>query len=111
MRKGNENLVGREQIALMKPSAIVINAARGEVMDAAAVAEALREQRLFGAAVDVYAPEPPPADYPLLGFENVILTPHMASRTGSALENMSWVVRDIVDVLAGKPAKYPAPRS
>lgn len=111
MRKGNENLVGREQIALMKPSAIVINAARGEVMEAAAVAEALREKRLFGAAVDVYAPEPPPADYPLLGFENVILTPHMASRTGSALENMSWVVRDIVDVLAGKPAKYPAPRS
>ena len=109
MRKGNENLVGREQIALMKPSSILLNASRGEVLDAYALADAIREKRLFGAAIDVYAPEPPKPDFPLLGFDNVLLTPHMASRTYTATENMSWVVRDVVDVLQGHRPKYPAP--
>jgi phosphoglycerate dehydrogenase-like enzyme len=109
MRAGNENLVGGEQIAAMKRDAILINMSRGEVLDAAALAEALGDKRLGGAAIDVYSPEPPPADYPLLGFENVILTPHMASRTETAQENMSWVVRDIVEVLEGRKPKYPAP--
>jgi D-3-phosphoglycerate dehydrogenase len=109
MRPGNENLVGAAQIALMKPTAILINAARGEVLDAHALAAAIREKRLFGAAIDVYAPEPPPADFPLLGFDNVLLTPHMASRTGTATENMSWVVRDVMAVLEGRKPAYPAP--
>lgn len=109
MRPGNENLVGADQIALMKPTAILINAARGEVLDAHALAAAIREKRLFGAAIDVYAPEPPPADFPLLGFDNVLLTPHMASRTGTATENMSWVVRDVMAVLEGRKPAYPAP--
>ena len=109
MRPGNENLVGREQIALMKRDAILINTSRGEVLDAHALASAIREKRLSGAALDVYAPEPPPAGFPLLGFDNVILTPHMASRTGTAMENMSWVVRDVVEVLNGRRPKYPAP--
>jgi phosphoglycerate dehydrogenase-like enzyme len=80
------------------------------VLDATALATALREGRLAGAMIDVYDPEPPPADFPLLGLDHVLLTPHMAARTYSAIENMSWVVRDIVEVLAGRPAKYPAPR-
>jgi len=65
--------------------------------------------RAAGAAIDVFDPEPPPADYPLLGFANVLLTPHMAARTHTAVENMSWVVRDVVDVLNGRPPAYPAP--
>ena len=109
MRAGNENLVGREQIGLMKRDAILINASRGEVLDAHALADAIREKRLSGAAIDVYAPEPPAADFPLLGFDNVILTPHMASRTHTAMENMSWVVRDIVAVLEGRKPDWPAP--
>ena len=109
MRPGNENLVGREQIALMKPGAILINTSRGEVLDAQALAEAIRAKRLAGAALDVFAPEPPKADFPLLGMDNVLLTPHMASRTQTALENMSWVVRDVVEVLAGRPPRFPAP--
>ena len=104
MHPGNENLVGREQIALMKTDAILINTSRGEVLDAAALADAIREKRLAGAAIDVYAPEPPQADFPLLGFDNVLLTPHMAARTGTALENMSWVVRDVVAVSDGRKA-------
>jgi D-3-phosphoglycerate dehydrogenase len=110
MRPGNENLVGREQIALMKPSAVLVNTSRGEVLDVAALAEALREKRLAGSALDVFWPEPPKADFPLLGMENVLLTPHVAARTHTAMENMSWVVRDVVEVLEGRPPKYPAPR-
>ena len=77
--------------------------------DANALAAAIREKRLAGAALDVYWPEPPAADFPLLNLDNVILTPHMASRTGTAMENMSWVVRDVMAVLNGEKPKYPAP--
>jgi D-3-phosphoglycerate dehydrogenase len=61
-----------------------------------------------GAAIDVFDPAPPPGDYPLLGFDNVLLTPHVAARTHTAIENMRWVVRDVAEVLNGRPAKYPA---
>src|SRR6185436_9267931 len=105
-----ENLVGRAQLATMKPDAIVINTSRGEVLDAQALADAIREKRLAGAAIDVFHPEPPKADFPLLGLDNVLLTPHLAARTYTALENMSWVVRDVVEVLEGRPPRYPAPR-
>ena len=111
MRPGNEHLVGREQLALMKPDAILINTSRGEVLDAAALADALRAKKLAGAMIDVYDPEPPSADFPLVGLPNVLLTPHMAARTHTAIENMSWVVRDIVEVLEGRRPKYPAPAS
>jgi D-3-phosphoglycerate dehydrogenase len=109
MRPGNHHLVGREQLAQMKPGAILINTSRGEVLDAAALAEALRAGRLAGAAIDVFDPEPPQADFPLLGLPNVLLTPHLAARTYTALENMSWVVKDILEVLEGRPPQYPAP--
>ena len=62
--------------------------------------------RKSAAAIDVFDPEPPPADYPLLGFDNVLLTPHMAARTHTAVENMSWVVRDVVEVLNGRMPKH-----
>src|SRR5438552_18527091 len=97
------------EIALMKRDAILINTSRGEVLDAHALAAALREKRLAGAAIDVFWPEPPKADFPLLGMENVLLTPHVAARTHTALENMSWVVRDVVEVLEGRRPRYPAP--
>lgn len=109
MLPGNENMVGREQLALMKPDAILLNTSRGEVLDAAALADAIRSNRLSGAALDVFWPEPPKPDLPLLGLPNVLLTPHVAARTRTALENMSWVVRDIMAVLEGRQPKYPAP--
>jgi phosphoglycerate dehydrogenase-like enzyme len=105
----NWNLVGKDQVALMKPSAILINTSRGEVLDVKALADALREKRLAGAALDVFWPEPPEPGFPLLGMPNVLLTPHLAARTYTAIENMSWVVRDIVAVLNGKKPQYPAP--
>ena len=110
MRPGNENLVGRQQMALMKPTAILINTSRGEVLDVYALADAIREKRLAAAAIDVYWPEPPKPDFPLLNMDNVLLTPHMAARTNTAMENMSWVVRDVVAVLNGEKPKYPVPQ-
>jgi phosphoglycerate dehydrogenase-like enzyme len=92
----------------MKRDAILINASRGEVLDAHALADALRDNRLAAAALDVYHPEPPPPDFPLLGMPNVLLTPHLASRTWTATANMSWVVRDVVAVLEGVEPQWPA---
>jgi D-3-phosphoglycerate dehydrogenase len=109
MLPGNENMIGARELAMMKADAILINTSRGEVLDINAVADALKNKKLAAAAIDVFHPEPPPANFPLLGMDNVILTPHMAARTHTAIENMSWVVRDVVDVLYGKPPKFPAP--
>ena len=54
-------------------------------------------------------PEPPAADFPLLGLPNVLLAPHMAARTHTAIENMSWVVRDVLGALKGDKPQFPAP--
>ncbi len=109
MRLGNRHLVGREQLQMMKRGAMLLNTSRGEVLDAPALAEVIRSGHLSAAALDVFDPEPPPADFPLLGMENVLLTPHMASRTAIAIENMGWVVRDVAAVLEGEKPKFPAP--
>ncbi len=109
MLPGNEDLVGGAQLALMKPDAILINTSRGEVLNAAALADALRQGRLAGAAIDVFHPEPPGQDLPLLGLPNVLLTPHLAARTYTAIENMSWVVKDVIAVLEGRSPEHPAP--
>jgi phosphoglycerate dehydrogenase-like enzyme len=110
MLPGNQNLVGEQQLAMLKPTAIVINTSRGEVLDAAALAGAIKAKRIAGAALDVYHPEPPKPDFPLLGLDNVLLTPHLAARTYTALENMSWVVKDVMGVLRGDTPRFPAPR-
>jgi phosphoglycerate dehydrogenase-like enzyme len=109
MLPGNENMIGADQLAMMKPTAILLNTSRGEVLDAQALSDAIRDKRLAGAALDVFWPEPPKPDFPLLGLDNVLLTPHLAARTYTALENMSWVVRDVLAVLEGQKPKYPAP--
>jgi len=110
MHPGNENMISTEQLAQMKVDAVLVNTSRGEVLDAAALAAVIRSGKLTGAALDVYWPEPPKPDFPLLGLPNVLLTPHLAARTTTAMENMSWVVRDVIEVLSGRPAKYPAPK-
>jgi phosphoglycerate dehydrogenase-like enzyme len=109
MRPANRHLVAAPQLAQMRPGAILINTSRGEVLDVAALAAALRADRLYGCALDVYDPEPPAADFPLLGLPRVLLTPHIAARTHTAMANMSWVVRDVIAVLEGRPPKCPAP--
>lgn len=93
----------------------LINTSRGKCVDALAVHCALAEDRLNGVALDVYEPEPPTSDSPYAAIlsdfpTRALLTPHMASRTKTAVENMSWVVRDVWRVLDGQPPESPAPR-
>ncbi len=94
--------------AQMKQGAQFINAARGECMVTADLAAALRSGHLGGAVVDCHNPEPPPADYPLFGLENVFLTPHIAARVPAATKAMSDVVYDVVRVIRGEKPQYPA---
>jgi phosphoglycerate dehydrogenase-like enzyme len=109
MRSGNENMIGANELAMLKDGAIVINTCRGEVLDVHALASELKSGRLGGCVIDVFSPEPPAEDFPLLGLQNALLTPHMAARTTTAIANMSWVVKDVWGVLQGEPAKFPAP--
>jgi len=109
LRRGNEGLIGAGALAQMKPGALLVNTCRGEVVDAEALADALASGRLGGAALDVFAPEPPPRSLRLLSMEHVLLTPHIAARTVTAMDNMSWVVRDVVAVLEGRAPRFPAP--
>ena len=97
------HLVDAAALAQMKPTAIVVNAARGGLVDEAALAEALRAGRLRAAAVDVYGSEPPPADHPLLGLPNVVHTPHLGASTAEAQANVSLEAADgVLAVLRGE---------
>jgi len=83
------NLLGAAEFAAMKPGSVLINAARGGIVDEAALAAALRSGHLAGAGVDVLAQEPPPADHPLLGLDNVVISPHSAALTAECAIRMS----------------------
>ncbi|MEX2262754.1 MAG: NAD(P)-dependent oxidoreductase [Bryobacteraceae bacterium] len=81
LNKHTHGLVGAREFALMKPSAYFINTARGPIVQHAALVEALRENRIAGAGIDVFPQEPPPANDPLFDLENVIVTPHALAWT------------------------------
>ncbi|HEU5260874.1 MAG TPA: phosphoglycerate dehydrogenase, partial [Gemmatimonadales bacterium] len=83
------HLINAERLRLMRPTAVLINTARGELVDEAALADAVRAKRIAGAAIDVFATEPLPADSPLRQLDRVILTPHLAASTAEAQERVS----------------------
>ncbi len=93
-------LIGAEQFALMRPDALIVNTARGGIIDEDALVAALREDRIAGAGLDVLEQEPPPADHPLLAMGNVIITPHMAASSVEAMaELVVGVFRELGDAL------------
>lgn len=94
------NLINSERLALMKPTATLINAARGGLVDAAATAAALDEGRLRAVAIDVFAEEPPPADHPLVGHPKVIHTPHLGASTTEAQRGVAIeIAEQVLDAL------------
>ncbi len=97
------HLVNAERLALMKPSAYLINTARGPIVDQAALTEVLQAGRIAGAGLDVLEHEPPDPDDPILKLDNAIITPHALCWTDQIFEgNGAADVRAVLDVMAGK---------
>jgi phosphoglycerate dehydrogenase-like enzyme len=111
LAEGSRHLIGARELALMKPSAVLINTARGEVVDEAALYAALAERRIQAAGLDVFAVEPVAADHPLLALDNVLLTPHMATANRDAMiakaracyENFQRVLRGAPPINVVRP--------
>ena len=92
-------MIGREQLRMMKPSAVLVNIARGGVLDHAALLEALQNKWIYAAALDVTEPEPLPRDHPLLKQANLIIAPHLGSATRQTRGRMAQ--RTVDNLLAG----------
>jgi glyoxylate reductase/D-3-phosphoglycerate dehydrogenase len=115
LNASTRNLIDAESLSLMKPSAVLVNTARGGLVDEAALARSLRDGQLFGAGLDVFSREPIPAGSPLLELPNVTLTPHSAGPTWQSFprrfancfaniervargEKPLWIVEELVDL-------------
>ncbi len=98
-------MIGRAQIDAMKPTALLINCARGPIVDAAALADALNEGRIAGAGIDVFDCEPPiPADNPLVNAKNALLTPHVAFLSEESMQRRAEIVfQNLIAYLKGQP--------
>ena len=101
------HLLDERIIRALKPGAIVINTSRGPVVDEGPLVEALVDGHLAGAGLDVFDPQPPAADNPLLALDKVVLTPHVASNTGEGRLRMGMtVVEDVLRALRGERPCY-----
>jgi glyoxylate reductase len=102
------HLIDADALAVMKPTAILVNTARGPIVDQDALAAALRDGRLGGAGLDVTDPEPLPADHPLLDTPNLLVVPHVGSATTTARAAMAdRAVDNLLAALDGTPMPYP----
>jgi glyoxylate reductase len=110
LTSGTRNLIGADAFALMKPTAILINTARGPIVDREALAQALHTGQIAAAALDVTSPEPLPQDDPLWQAPNLLVVPHIGSATWSARERMTEIaVQNILAGIDGKPLPYQVP--
>lgn len=97
-------LIGTRELSLMKPGGLLINTARGAVVDSAALVQALRSGRLGGAGLDVFEREPVPPDHPVLSCAHVVLTPHNADQTPEGMDLLNaGVVDNVIAFLEGRP--------
>ena len=96
LTEATANLIGERELAMVKRTAFIINAARGGVINEAALHAALSEQRIAGAAFDVFEQEPAPADHPLRSLPNVVLTPHLGAATVEAQQNVAIEIAEAV---------------
>ena len=96
------HMIGRRELDLMKETAVLVNVSRGEIVDEAALFEALKSNRIFGAGIDVFKKEPPTIENPLVGLQNIVVTPHAAGGTRETQEMSSLVTaQQLVHVLGG----------
>ena len=103
------HLVNARTLTMMKPTAYLVNTARGPMVDTQALADALKSGVIAGAGIDVYYIEPPPPDYPLFGLPNVILTPHLAWYSEDSGRRIRELILTEIDrFLAGQPPRYVA---
>jgi len=102
-RADTRHMIDARALARMKPTAILVNTARADLIDTDALAAALRDRRIAGAALDVFEQEPLPAAHPLCGLDNALLTPHTAGSTDEALRAAAEQCADqIIEVLAAR---------
>lgn len=101
-----KNLLDAKMISLLKTSAVVVNVARGSIVDEKALAEALAQKKIRGAIVDVFAEEPPPKGHPFLNMENVLASPHIAWNTKEARQRLADVVVENFIQFIGKSANH-----
>jgi D-3-phosphoglycerate dehydrogenase len=104
---GTRHLIGKKEISLMKPTAFLVNASRGTVINQDDIVIALRENRIAGVGLDVFDPEPPQHNDPLLELPNVILSPHFAGDTFEAKQNCATSVsKEVIAVLEGRKPRF-----
>ena len=102
-----KHLINEQSLDMAKSDCIIVNASRGAVINEKALVQALKEDKIAGAALDVFEEEPLPADHPLCHLPNVLLTPHIAGITGKSMERMSLhAAQGILDVLNGRTPQY-----
>jgi glyoxylate reductase len=100
-------LIGERELGLMKPTAVLVNTARGEIVQTAALERALRDGQIAGAGLDVTDPEPLPGDHPLLGAPNLLVVPHIGSATNTTREKMAdMAVDNLLAALDGQRMPY-----
>ena len=108
LNQETKRMIGAEELSLMKPSAYLINAARGGIIDENALCQVLTRKGIGGAALDVMDNEPPAKDHPLFLLDNAIFTPHLGAVTSEASKRAEWgAAEEVVRVLEGKPPKNP----
>ncbi|HWP69255.1 MAG TPA: NAD(P)-dependent oxidoreductase, partial [Rectinemataceae bacterium] len=102
LMESTKNLIGARELSLMKPSAILINTSRGEIISTDALVKALGEKSIAGAGLDVFDPEPLPPDSPLLSMPNVVLTPHVGGNTADmSIDMVDICSRNILTIAKG----------